>query len=104
MIEMKNKKILILHSSNDLYGASKIFLQIIELLKSNGHQIHVVLPSKGPLDKLISQIKGTHVSYCNLGVLRKKYLTPLGLINRLVTNLLIRPRGVKYFFLSTPKL
>jgi glycosyltransferase involved in cell wall biosynthesis len=83
---MKNKKILILHSSNDLYGASKIFIQIIELLKSNGHQIHVVLPSKGPLDKMISQIKGINVSYYSLGVLRKKYLTPLGLINRLVTN------------------
>ena len=84
---MKNKKILILHSSNDLYGASKIFLQIIELLKSNGHQIHVVLPSNGPLDKMISQIKGTHVSYYSLGVLRKKYLNPLGLINRLVANI-----------------
>ena len=84
---MENKKILILHSSNDLYGASKIFLQIIELLKSNGHQIHVVLPSKGPLDKMISQIKGTHVSYYSLGVLRKKYLNPLGLINRLVANI-----------------
>ena len=83
---MENKKILILHSSNDLYGASKIFLQIIELLKSNGHQIHVVLPSNGPLDKMISQIKGTHVSYYSLGVLRKKYLNPLGLINRLVAN------------------
>ena len=84
---MKNKKILILHSSNDLYGASKIFLQIIELLKSNGLEIHVVLPSNGPLDKMISQIKGTHVSYYSLGVLRKKYLNPLGLINRLVANI-----------------
>ena len=83
---MKNTKILILHSSNDLYGASKIFLQIIELLKSNGHQIHVVLPSNGPLDKMISQIKGVHVSYYRLGVLRKEYLNPLGLINRLVAN------------------
>ena len=83
---MKNKKILILHSSNDLYGASKIFLQIIELLKRNGHQIHIILPDRGPLDKMISQIKGTHVSYCSLGVLRKKYLSPLGLINRLVAN------------------
>jgi glycosyltransferase involved in cell wall biosynthesis len=84
---MENKKILILHSSNDLYGASKIFLQIIELLKSNGHQIHIVLPSKGPLDKMISQIKGTQFSYYSLGVLRKKYLNPLGLINRLVANI-----------------
>ena len=84
---INQKKLLLLHSSNDLYGASKIFLQIIELLKSNGHQIHVVLPSKGPLDKMISQIKGTHVSYYSLGVLRKKYLNPLGLINRLVANI-----------------
>ena len=83
---MKNKKILILHSSNDLYGASKIFLQIIELLKSNEYEIHVVLPSKGPLDKMISQIKGINVSYYSLGVLRKKYLNPLGLINRLLAN------------------
>jgi len=84
---MENKKILILHSSNDLYGASKIFIQIIELLKSNEHEIHVVLPSKGPLDKMISQIKGIDVSYYSLGVLRRMYLNPLGLINRLVANI-----------------
>ena len=83
---MKNKKILILHSSNDLYGASKIFLQIIELLDSNGYEIHVVLTAEGPLDKMISQMKSTYVSYYSLGVLRKKYLNPLGLINRLVAN------------------
>jgi len=84
---MKNKKTLILHSSNDLYGASKIFLQIIELLKSNGHQIHIVLPAEGPLDKMISQFKDVNISYQGLGVLRKKYLNPLGLINRLVSNI-----------------
>ena len=84
---MKNKKILILHSSNDLYGASKIFIQIIKILKSYKYEIHVVLPSRGPLDKMISQIKGTHVSYYSLGVLRKMYLNPLGLLNRLVANI-----------------
>ena len=82
---MKNKKILILHSSNDLYGASKIFLQIIQILKNSEYEIHVVLPSKGPLDNLINQ--NAHVCYHSLGVLRKMYLNPLGLINRLVTNL-----------------
>ena len=82
---MKNKKILILHSSNDLYGASKIFLQIIQILKNSEYEIHVVLPSKGPLDNLINQ--NAHVCYHSLGVFRKMYLNPLGLINRLVTNL-----------------
>ena len=84
---MKTKKILILHSSNDHYGASKIFIQIIELLKSNGQEIYVVLPSKGPLDMMISQISGIHVSYYSLGVLRKMYLNTLGLLNRLVANI-----------------
>ena len=84
---MKNKNILIIHSSNDLYGASKIFLQIIELLKNNGYQIHIVLNTEGPLDKMISQIKCTHASHYSLGVLRKKYLNPIGLINRLVANI-----------------
>ena len=79
---MKNKKILILHSSNDLYGASKIFLQITHLLNSQGYQVHVVLPSKGPLDNLINN--DVFVSYFNLGVFRKKYLNFFGIINRLV--------------------
>jgi glycosyltransferase involved in cell wall biosynthesis len=86
MINQK-KKILLLHSSNDLYGASKIFLQLLDLFISKGFNVHVVLPSKGPLDKMISRTKGTHVSYHSLGVLRKKYLNPIGLINRLVTNI-----------------
>ena len=81
------KKLLLLHSSNDLYGASKIFLQIIDLLTKNGFDVHIILSSKGPLDKMISQIKSTHVSYYSLGVLRKKYLNPLGLINRLAANI-----------------
>ena len=86
MISSK-KKLLLLHSSNDLYGASKIFLQLIDLFISKGFNVHVVLPSKGPLDKIISRTKGIHVSYHSLGVLRKKYLNPLGLFNRLVTNI-----------------
>ena len=81
------KNILLLHSSNDLYGASKIFLQLLDLFISKGFNVHVVLPSKGPLDKMISRTKCTHVSYHSLGVLRKKYLNPLGLFNRLVTNI-----------------
>jgi glycosyltransferase involved in cell wall biosynthesis len=81
---MKNKTILVLHSSNDLYGASKIFLQIINLLHEANYEIHVVLPSKGPLDNLIN--KNITKTYYSLGVLRKKYLNPLGLLNRIIAN------------------
>ena len=82
----KKKNILLLHSSNDLYGASKIFLQLIDLLTSKNFNVHVVLPKKGKLDDYLNK-KDITISYHELGVLRKKYLNPLGLINRLVTNL-----------------
>ena len=80
------KKLLLLHSSNDLYGASKIFLQLIDLLTKNGFDIHVILPEKGMLDDFLIK-KNIKIVYVELGVLRKKYLTPLGLINRAVANI-----------------
>ena len=80
------KNILLVHSSNDLYGASKIFLQLIDLFLTNGFNVYVVLPEKGKLDDFLNN-KDIKVSYHELGVLRKKYLNPLGLINRLVTNI-----------------
>lgn len=84
MISSK-KKLLLLHSSNDLYGASKIFLQLIDLLLIQNFNVHVVLPEKGKIDVFLNK-KDITVSYHELGVLRKKYLNPLGLFNRLVAN------------------
>ena len=83
---ISKKKILLLHSSNDPYGASKIFLQLIDLFISKDFNVHVVLPERGKLDDFLIK-KDILVSYYELGVLRKKYLNPLGLINRLVTNI-----------------
>jgi len=80
------KNILLLHSSNDLYGASKIFLQLIDLLNKNGFDVHIIIPEKGMLDDFLIK-KDIKIEYLELGVLRKKYLNPLGLINRLVTNI-----------------
>lgn len=77
---MRNKKILVVHSSNDSYGASKIFIQLLELLHNN-YELFVVLPSNGPLDRYLEKIK-VKTYYYNLGVLRKKYLNFFGLINR----------------------
>jgi glycosyltransferase involved in cell wall biosynthesis len=85
MISTK-KNILLLHSSNDLYGASKIFLQLIDLFISKNFNVHVVLPEQGKLDDFLNK-KDITVSYHELGVLRKKYLNPLGLINRLAINI-----------------
>ena len=76
------KKILIFHSSNDLYGASKILLQVINILNSNGYEIHVFLPYKGPLDTLFLE-KKVKLNHLNFGVLRRKYFNFFGLFNRI---------------------
>ncbi len=77
------KNILLIHSSNDLYGASKILISIIEVLIKSGHSVHLVLPENGPLNKLRS-LKSVNVSIINIGVFRKKYFNFFGLINRFV--------------------
>ena len=81
---MKNsiKKILIAHSSNDKYGASKVLISIIEIFINNGFEVHLFLPNNGPLNEN-KIIKKTKLNIINLGVFRKRYLTVFGLINRL---------------------
>ena len=75
------KNILLVHSSNDLYGASKILIKIIEVLIKSGHSIHLILPKKGPLNDHPS-LKNVNMTIIRLGVFRKKYLNFFGLINR----------------------
>jgi len=77
-------KILLLHSSSDLYGASKILLGIVQLLKKRNHQVWVVLSEAGPLSSVLTEA-GATVVYIRLGILRRKYATPLGIINRIIT-------------------
>ena len=75
------KNILLIHSSNDLYGASRILIIIIETLIKSGYSVHLILPENGPLNNHKS-LKNVNLSIINLGVFRKKYLNFFGLINR----------------------
>jgi len=77
---IKKNKILFLHGSNDLYGASKVLIEVINLLFEQGYEIHLILPYKGPLDTIFEN--KTIIYYKNLGVFRKKYFHPMGLLNR----------------------
>ena len=76
------KKILITHSSNDYYGASKVLISIIDIFINNGFEVHLLLPNNGPLNNN-ETIKKTNFKIINLGVFRKRYFTFFGLINRL---------------------
>jgi glycosyltransferase involved in cell wall biosynthesis len=72
---------LLLHSSSDLYGASKILLTTVRKLKEEGESIQVVLSEEGPLAEAI-RMEGIRVHIIRLGILRRKYFNLPGLFNR----------------------
>lgn len=74
-------RILFLHSSSDVYGASKIFLQTVSIAKRSGHHVVVVLSKKGELEKAFLDMD-IPVEIINLGILRRQYFNLKGIINR----------------------
>ena len=101
-------RILLLHSSSDLYGASKIFLQTAQILKAQGHTCHVVVSSAGPLVDKLKQ-DNIPVIVINLGIIRRKYFTPLGILNRInkwskandLLNKYIQQNGIELVYANT---
>jgi len=101
-------RILLLHSSSDLYGASKIFLQTVQLLKKQGHTCYVVVSAKGPLVEKLKQ-DNIQVTVINLGIIRRKYFTPLGILNRInrwskandLLNKYIQQNGIDLVYANT---
>jgi glycosyltransferase involved in cell wall biosynthesis len=82
MINNTDKKgILILHGSSDIYGASKILMTTALFLKEK-YRVLVVLSENGPLVDALRDL-GIEVEICRLGILRRKYFSIKGLINRL---------------------
>jgi len=77
--------ILLLHSNPDLYGSSKIFLQVVQIYQQSEYNPVVVLTGKGPLSEAL-QAMNVQVRIQNLGILRRKYVNPVGLLNRFSRN------------------
>ncbi|TFV95553.1 glycosyltransferase family 1 protein [Algoriphagus kandeliae] len=81
-----SRNILFLQSSSELYGSGKIFLQVLRVYQEEGFQPVVVLTNAGPIQRLLEK-EGIPVYVQNLGILRRKYLSPWGLFNRAQKNL-----------------
>jgi glycosyltransferase involved in cell wall biosynthesis len=78
--------ILALNSSSDFYGSSKIFFESINTFRKCNLNPIVILPHFGPLVAELEK-DGFTVHVENLGILRRKYVNPIGLANRISKNL-----------------
>lgn len=73
--------ILVLHVVSDMYGSSKVLLQAVTALNARGHKVCVVVSEKGPLTDAL-ELEGIETKIIRLGILRRRYLNVLGLVNR----------------------
>lgn len=80
MIE-RTKNVMFLHAGAEMYGADRIFLELLRGCASRGIRPTVVLPSGGPLVGAIQEA-GIDVEVFSLAILRRKYFTPSGILNR----------------------
>lgn len=83
---VKPRKILFVHNSNDLYGAEVILLNLIRNLDPHQFSAMVVLPEDmRHLNRLSARLEQEGVPYLflPLGIVRRKYLTPFGLLQYL---------------------
>ncbi|WP_226389692.1 glycosyltransferase family 4 protein [Penaeicola halotolerans] len=74
-------KILFLHSSGDLYGASRIMLYSIEIVIAADYEVKVILPAEGNFSEELTRRKIPFEIF-NLGIIRRKYFSIKGLFNR----------------------
>ncbi|SEF83892.1 glycosyltransferase family 4 protein [Algoriphagus boritolerans] len=81
-----HRNILFLQSSSEGYGSGKIIQQVLRLYKKEGFNPIVLLTNSGSLQSVLEN-EGFPVYVQNLGILRRKYVNPTGLLNRLSKNL-----------------
>lgn len=74
-------RVIFLHSSSELYGASKILIYVIEIFRKLGYSTLLILPGEGPFRVEVEK-RGIEVVILNLGILRRKYFNPMGIFNR----------------------
>lgn len=74
--------ILFLHSSSDFYGSSKVLIYSVEAARNAGEVPHVILSEDGLLADYFKNIN-VKTSIIRLAIIRRKYFSPLGLLNRL---------------------
>lgn len=84
---------LIAHPNPELYGSDRVMLETVEAMGERGWQVEVTLPGPGPLVEEIRR-RGGRVTFGPTPVLRKSYLSPLGLLRLLALTLRSIPSAI----------
>lgn len=74
-------KVIFLHSSSELYGASKILLYVMQIFRDLGYSPLIIFPGDGPLRPELERL-GFDYKIINLGILRRKHFHPKGILDR----------------------
>lgn len=75
-------RVLLTHSSADMYGSDRMAAEAAGALVQGGHDVCVVLPGEGPLGAKMREV-GAEVRYVDVPVLRKSSLRPHGFVTLL---------------------
>ena len=75
--------IILLNGGADFYGSGKILLEVARHLVQADFSVFVILPHDGPIAPAFSEV-GAQVKILNLGILRRKYFNPIGLLTRMI--------------------
>ena len=95
--------ILMVHPSPDLYGSDRVFLESVSAFTDAGWRVVVTLPAAGPLVPALVE-RGAEVELVSTPVLRKSYLSPVGLLRLTAATLRSLPASVELLRRTRPAL
>jgi glycosyltransferase involved in cell wall biosynthesis len=75
------KTVLVVHSTSDLYGASRVLLMSVTAMTAAGIRPIVVVSGEGPLTEELRR-RGVQVEILSLAVIRRKYMNLRGMLGR----------------------
>jgi len=77
----QKKRILFLNAGGELYGSDQSLLGVVSGLDRSRFEPFVILNSPGPLVERLHE-RGIETAFMRLGIIRRKYFNPRGMLNR----------------------
>lgn len=87
-------RVLFAHPSPDLYGSDRMLVESVRSLTSAGCIVTVALPTRGPLVPLLEET-GATVSIVPTVVLRKAFMSPLGIVKLAIAAVRTTPAAIR---------